>query len=489
MSDELGNMPLQIYNTLAGQKESFKPVHEGRTSLYVCGPTVYSDSHLGHAKAYVSFDIILRYLRYCGFKTFYVQNITDVGHLLGDGDEGEDKLLKRARELEQEPMAVAENFARRHFEVMDRLGVIRPDISPRATGHIPEQLEAIEKLIELGLAYEANGSVYFDISKDPKYGELSNRIVDEMQGGARVEVRSEKRHPGDFALWKRAESGHLMRWRDPYSGWGYPGWHTECVVMSTRYLGEEFDIHGGGMDLKFPHHECEIAQARGLAKPFARNWMHSNMLTIEGQKMSKSSGNFVTLLELFETYDPLMVRYFIAASHYRSVVDFSENAIGAAGSSLKRLHQTVRNLRKCKTAGVKVSGKYFEEYRKRFCEAMDDDFSTPQAFAVLFDLSREANNLLAEKRPDPQAVADAEYLFSTLGGGVLGIIPECLDDAQNDLHLNEVMEIFIELRANFRKNKDFESADLIRERLEDLGIVFKDSTGGTTWEMTDKKLS
>ena len=486
MSDELGNMPLQIYNTLTGQKEPFKPVHEGRTSLYVCGPTVYSDSHLGHAKTYVSFDIILRYLRYCGFKTFYVQNITDVGHLLGDDDEGEDKLLKRARELEQEPMAVAENFARRHFEVMDRLGVIRPDISPRATGHIPEQLEAIEKLIELGLAYEANGSVYFDISKDPKYGELSNRIVEEMQGGARVEVRSEKRHPGDFALWKRAESSHLMRWRDPYSGWGYPGWHTECVVMSTRYLGEEFDIHGGGMDLKFPHHECEIAQARGLAKPFARNWMHSNMLTIEGQKMSKSSGNFVTLLELFERYDPLMVRYFIAASHYRSVVDFSENALGAAGSSLKRLHQTVRNLRKFKTAGVEVSGKYFEEYRLRFCEAMDDDFSTPQAFAVLFDLSREANNLLAEKSPDPQAVADAEYLFSTLGGGVLGIIPETLDDVQTDLRLNEVMEILLELRANFRKNKDFESADLIRERLEDLGIVFKDSAEGTTWEMTDK---
>ena len=486
MSDELGNMPLQIYNTLTGQKEPFKPVHEGRTSLYVCGPTVYSDSHLGHAKTYVSFDIILRYLRYCGFKTFYVQNITDVGHLLGDDDEGEDKLLKRARELEQEPMAVAENFARRHFEVMDRLGVIRPDISPRATGHIPEQLEAIEKLIELGLAYEANGSVYFDISKDPKYGELSNRIVEEMQGGARVEVRSEKRHPGDFALWKRAESSHLMRWRDPYSGWGYPGWHTECVVMSTRYLGAEFDIHGGGMDLKFPHHECEIAQARGLAKPFARNWMHSNMLTIEGQKMSKSSGNFVTLLELFERYDPLMVRYFIAASHYRSVVDFSENALGAAGSSLKRLHQTVRNLRKFKTAGVEVSGKYFEEYRLRFCEAMDDDFSTPQAFAVLFDLSREANNLLAEKSPDPQAVADAEYLFSTLGGGVLGIIPETLDDVQTDLRLNEVMEILLELRANFRKNKDFESADLIRERLEDLGIVFKDSAEGTTWEMTDK---
>ena len=487
MSDEIGNMPVQIYNTLTGQKELFQPVHEGQVSVYVCGPTVYSDSHLGHAKTYVSFDIILRYLRYRGFKVFYVQNITDVGHLLGDGDEGEDKLLKRARELKQEPMAVAENFSRRHFAVMDRLGVIRPDISPRATGHITEQLEAIEKLIELGLAYESNGSVYFEIGKDPKYGELSNRIVEEMQDGARIEVRSEKRYPGDFALWKRAESGHLMRWRDPFSGWGYPGWHTECVVMSSRYLGEEFDIHGGGMDLKFPHHECEIAQARGLAKPFARNWMHSNMLTIEGQKMSKSSGNFVTLLELFKNNDPLIFRYFIAASHYRSVVAFSDSTLFTAGSSLKRLHQTVRNLRKFDKSGVKGSGNHFEEFRRRFCEAMDDDFSTPQAFAVLFDLSREANNLLAEKRPDPEAVADAEHLFTTLGGDVLGIIPKDLDDVKTDLRLNDVMDILLELRAEFRKNKNFESADLIRERLESMGIVFKDSAEGTTWEMTDKK--
>ena len=358
---DIGNMSLQIYNTLSGRKESFNPVHEGQASLYVCGPTVYGDSHLGHAKAYVSFDVILRYLRYCGLKTFYVQNITDVGHLIGDDDEGEDKMIKRARELKQEPMAVAESYSRRHFEVMDKLGVIRPDISPRATGHIPEQLEAIEKLLEQRLAYESNGSVYFNISKDPKYGELSNRKIEEMQGGARIKIRTEKRHPGDFALWKKAETGHLMRWRDPFSGWGYPGWHTECVVMSTRYLGEEFDIHGGGMDLKFPHHECEIAQARGLKKPFARNWIHTNMLTIEGQKMSKSSGNFVTLFDVFEQFNPLMVRYFIAASHYRSVVDFSESVLGAAEVSLKRLHHTVRNLRECKQDGVNPSGKYFEK--------------------------------------------------------------------------------------------------------------------------------
>ena len=479
-------MPLQIYNTLSGKKESFNPVREGQASLYVCGPTVYCDSHLGHAKSYVSFDIILRYLRYCGYKTFYVQNITDVGHLMGDDDDGEDKLLKRASELEQEPMAVAEYFSRRHFDVMDRLEVIRPDISPRATGHIPEQLEAIEQLIEQGLAYESNGSVYYEISKDPKYGELSNRQIDQMQGGARVEVRMEKRHPGDFALWKRAEPGHLMRWRDPFSGWGYPGWHTECVVMSVRYLGDEFDIHGGGMDIKFPHHECEIAQARGLNKPFARNWMHTNMLTIDGQKMSKSSGNFITLFDVFEKFDPMMVRYFIAASHYRSVVDFNESVLSAAEVSLKRLHQTVRNLRERKPDGVRPSGKKFEEFRRRFCQAMDDDFSTPLALAALFDLNREANNLLAEKNPDPEAIADAEHLFSTLGGNVLGIIPESLETRQSEHNMNELMEILVELRANFRNNMDFESADLIRDQLQKIGIVFKDSPEGTTWEIADK---
>ena len=476
-------MPLQIYNSLSGKKEDFNPVHEGQASLYVCGPTVYGDSHLGHAKAYVSFDIILRYLRYCGLKTFYVQNITDVGHLMGDGDDGEDKLLKRARELEQEPMAVAEYFSRRHFEAMDRLGVIRPDISPRATGHITEQLEAIEQLIEKGLAYESNGSVYFEINKDPKYGELSNREIDQMLGGARVDVRKEKRHPGDFALWKRAEPGHLMRWRDPFSGWGYPGWHTECVVMSTRYLGDEFDIHGGGMDLKFPHHECEISQARGLNKPFARKWIHTNMLTIDGQKMSKSSGNFVTLPDLFENFDPLMVRYFIAASHYRSVVDFNETVLRSAEVSLKRLHQTVQKLRELKPEEAKPSGKKFEKFRRRFCQAMDDDFSSPQALAALYDLNREANNLLSEKNPDPEAVADAEHLFSTLGGDVLGIIPESIQTSQSEQHMDEVMAVLVELRENLREKKDFESADLIRDHLKKIGIVFKDTQEGTTWEI------
>ena len=479
-------MSLQIFNTFSSKKETFIPLNEGRASIYVCGPTVYSDSHLGHAKAYVSFDVILRYLRYIGYKTFYVQNITDVGHLLGDEDDGEDRMIKRSIELEQDPMVIAENYTRRHFEVMDNLGVIRPDISPRASGHIPEQLEVIEILLKKGLAYESEGSVYFEICKDQSYGNLSKRKIEDMKGGARVKVRSEKRHPGDFALWKKAEKGHLMRWRDPFSGWGYPGWHTECVVMSTRYLGEEFDIHGGGMDLKFPHHDCEIAQARGLEKPFARNWMHTNMLTVDGQKMSKSTGNFVTLFDLFKKFDPMIVRYFIVSSHYRSVVDFSERALRDARTSLNRLKQTVNNLRKNKDERLTSSGKYFEEFRKRFINAMEDDFSTPKAISILFELSHEVNILLSEKNPNQEAIVDAENLFSKLGGDVLGIIPDSLESENLDLNLKDVMEILIELRENFRIKKDFENADLIRNRLNNIGIQIKDYPEGTGWEKKTK---
>ncbi len=475
-------MSLRLHNSLSDQKEDFVPLREGRVTLYVCGPTVYNDSHLGHAKTYVSFDVILRYLKYRGFSTFYVQNITDVGHLMGDADEGEDKMLKRARELELEPMAVAETYTTRHFQAMDRMGVIRPDICPRATGHIPEQLEAIEKMIEAGLAYEVNGSVYFDVSKDPEYGKLSNRSFEEMQEGARVEVRQEKRNPQDFALWKKAEAGHLMRWRDSYSGWGYPGWHTECAVMSTRYLGDSFDIHGGGMELKFPHHDCEISQAKGLGKPFANYWMHNNMLTIDGQKMSKSTGNFVTLIDAFEQHDPLAVRYFIAASHYRSVVDYSENALKTAGASLKRLHQTVRTLRERKPADQKPSGTWFQEIRQRFETGMDDDFSTPQAFAALFDLNREVNSMLASEDPNPEAMADAESLFSVLGGEVLGIIPEKIESGESDQRLNDVMQVMIDLRNQFREEKNFQGADMIRDRLAEAGIQLKDSREGTNWE-------
>lgn len=475
-------MPLKLHNSLSDQLEPFEPLIPGRASLYVCGPTVYHDSHLGHAKTYVSFDVILRWLRYRGLRTFYVQNITDVGHLVGDADEGDDKILKRARELDQEPMAVVETYMRRHFDAMDQLGVVRPDISPRATGHIPEQLEAIDEMIRRGDAYEANGSVYFSVSKDPRYGELSNRIAEQQQEGGRIESRGEKRDPRDFALWKRAESGHLMRWRDPFSGWGYPGWHTECVVMSTRYLGDGFDIHGGGMELKFPHHDCEITQARSLGKPFARYWLHNNMLTIEGQKMSKSTGNFVTLHDAFRQHDPLTVRYFIVSGHYRSVVDYSESALQAGRQALRRLHQTVRALKERLPRELlePAPEQHFADFRTRFEAAMDDDFGTPQALAVLFDLSHEVNTALPQN-PSAEVVLEAWSLFHQLGGDVLGIIPEQLEE-QSGAALDGVMNLVIDLRNDFRQQKDYAHSDLIRDRLKECGIALKDSRGGTTWE-------
>ncbi len=477
-------MPLNLFNSLTERLEPFTPHRKGEATLYVCGPTVYSDTHLGHVKTYVSFDVILRYLRFSGFRTFYVQNITDVGHLVGDADDGEDKLLRRARELSQVPMAVAETYTNQYFSVMDRLGVVRPDITPRATGHIPEQLEAIAAMIESGHAYEVNGSVYFDVTKDPEYGQLSNRTLDELQEGTRVEVRQEKRNPQDFALWKHAAPEHLMRWRDAYSGWGYPGWHTECAVMSTRYLGDAFDIHGGGMDLKFPHHECEIAQARALGKPFARYWLHSNMLTIDGQKMSKSAGNFVSVEDTLAQHDPLVVRYFIVASHYRSVVDFSDAALVGARAALQRLHQTVRTLRAQMPKNAEAPGTHFQEFHNRFCAAMDDDFGTPQALAVLFDLSREANTLLAQPNPAPEALLDAEQLFRNLGGDVLGLIPEQLAEQSGDRYMDDAMQILIELRKQFREAKDYPRSDWVRDQLKNAGIALKDSRDGTTWEVS-----
>ncbi|HET6272538.1 MAG TPA: cysteine--tRNA ligase, partial [Bacteroidota bacterium] len=288
-------MGLRIYNTLTRRKEEFKPLHEGHVNLYVCGPTVYGDSHLGHAKSYISFDVVVRYLRYLGYRVLYVQNITDVGHLLGDANDGEDRLLKQSRLEQKHPMQVAETYTRSFFEDMDALNVLRPDISPRATGHITEQIQIIQQLMQKSLAYEANGSVYFDVQKFPEYGKLSGRRVDEMEAGARVEVKSEKRHPADFALWKKAEPEHIMRWPSPW-GDGFPGWHVECSAMSMKYLGESFDIHGGGLENQFPHHECEIAQSEGATgKPFVKYWLHNNMVTVNGQKMGKSLGNFTTL--------------------------------------------------------------------------------------------------------------------------------------------------------------------------------------------------
>lgn len=475
-------MALKIHNSLSQQKEEFVPSRPGHLSLYVCGPTVYSEPHFGHAKTYASFDVMLRYFQFQGYQTFYVQNITDVGHLVNDADEGEDKLLKKAREANQEPMAIAEHYTRSYFSLMDRLGVKRPDISPRASGHIPEQLEAIQQLVADGYAYESNGSVYFDISRDPHYGLLSHRIQEDMLGGTRVKTRTEKRNPNDFALWKHAEKGHLMRWKDPWSGWGYPGWHTECVVMSTKYLGAGFDIHGGGMDLIFPHHECELAQARCAGQPFAKYWVHSNMVTTHGQKMSRSLGNYTSLQEACNQHGDLPVRYFAIASHYRSPVDYTEKALQTAQAALLRLHQVTLALRGELRAEVSPSQQYFQTHRQRFCAAMDDDFSTPQALAVLFDLAKEANTLLQEKSPNPAAVADAEHLFSVLGGDVLGIIPETLTlPAHGGEKMEEVMQLVMDLRKRSRDQQDYATADYIRNQLHEIGIQLKDGKEKTSW--------
>ncbi|HED11348.1 MAG TPA: cysteine--tRNA ligase, partial [Caldithrix abyssi] len=324
---EIKENNLTLYNSLSRKKERFEPLHPGFVGIYVCGPTVYGDSHLGHAKSYISFDVIVRYFRYLGYKVRYVQNITDVGHLQSDADEGDDKIQVQARLERLEPMEVVERYTRSYFEDMDALNVLRPDISPRASGHIPEQIEMAETLIKKGFAYEVDGNVYFSVEKYPEYGKLSGRSLDDLKSGTRVNVAGDKKHPADFALWKKADPDHIMKWNSPW-GSGYPGWHLECSCMSSKYLGETFDIHGGGMENKFPHHECEIAQSEAAnEKPFARYWLHNNMVTVDGVKMGKSLGNFITLKDAFGKNSPMEIRFFILGSHYRSTLDFSEEAL------------------------------------------------------------------------------------------------------------------------------------------------------------------
>ncbi len=493
-------MPLHIYNSLTRQKETFKPLHEGRAmpagrqvGMYVCGPTVYSHSHIGHGKSYVSFDIIVRYLRYLGYNVLYVQNITDVGHLLGETNDGEDRLVRQSKIEQKHPMQIAEEYTRSYFEDMDALNVLRPDISPRASGHIIEQIEMIKKLVKGGAAYEVNGSVYFDVRTFPDYGKLTRRSLDDMVEGTRVEVRSEKRNPQDFALWKRAEPEHIMRWPSPW-GEGYPGWHIECSAMSMKYLGETFDIHGGGIDNQFPHHECEIAQSVcATGKPFVKYWLHNNLVTVSGQKMSKSLGNFVTLKEAFARFDPLVVRFFILQSHYRSTLDFSNEALSGAKAGFDKLVNTIRNVRTELAKGVAESRAGIlpfdiQPYKKRFIEAMDDDFNTPQAIAVLFDLARETNQLLhAEAKLGAEVFQSIDEFFRTFGGEILGIVPEACshplseDSVDGKLEAG-LMQLLIDVRAEARKQKHFALSDMIRDGLKRFGIALEDKKEGTVWK-------
>jgi cysteinyl-tRNA synthetase len=488
-------MPLQLHNSLTRTKEEFKPLEKGRVGIYVCGPTVYGHAHLGHAKSYVSFDILIRYLRYLGYVVTYVQNITDVGHLTDDADEGEDKIAVEAKKEKKHPMAIAELYTHSFFDDMDKLNCLRPDISPRASGHIIEQIELVKKLLEKGYAYEVNGSVYFEVAKFKDYGKLSGRNVEDMMAGARVEVSTEKKHPADFALWKKAEPNHIMQWPSPW-GMGYPGWHLECSVMGIKYLGQPFDIHGGGLENQFPHHDCEIAQAEAANdKPFVRYWLHNNMVTVDGQKMGKSLNNFINLKQAFSgaherltrAYDPLAVRQLILNSHYRSPLDFSDAALFAAQSGYEKINQTVQAIRKRLTEEPqgepdKEIAEQLEALKAKFEEAMNDDLNTSIALSVVFELVRLTNKLLEEKDTTNEMLHAIDDMFVKLGGDVLGIVKEDYATIGGSEHLMDgLVKILIEQRQQARKTKDFAAADAIRDKLDELGIVLEDKADETIW--------
>jgi cysteinyl-tRNA synthetase len=493
---------LKIYNTFTRRKEEFAPLVKGQAGMYVCGPTVYGDSHVGHAKSYVSFDLIIRYLRYLGLKVLYVQNITDVGHLTDDADEGEDKIEQRSKIDRIHPMQIAETYTRSYFEDMDAMNVVRPDISPRATGHIIEQIELIKKLIEKGFAYVVNGSVYFEVSRDKEYGKLSGRKPEELEAGTRVDPNPEKRHQNDFALWKKAGAGHLMQWPSPW-GLGFPGWHVECSAMSMKYLGETFDIHGGGLDNQFPHHESEIAQSEcATGKPFVKYWVHNNLVTVGNQKMGKSLGNVILLKDAFKSYSPLVIRFFILQSHYRSTLDFSTGALDGAAKGWEKLVNTVRNIgtelskRDGHGGGVSTPGRTesamlskagLAQVRKKLLEALDDDFNAPQAIAGLFDLSRDLNNAMSQGAVSTEMLREAGRVFSEFGGTILGILPgeEGHAGAGNAALEADLIQFIIDLRTAARAEKMFSFSDRIRDGLAKLGVLLEDKKDGTVWKKAD----
>jgi cysteinyl-tRNA synthetase len=481
-------MSLQVFNRLTRQKEDFKPLVESEVRMYVCGPTVYDHAHLGHAKTYVAFDVVVRYLRYAGYRVRYVQNITDVGHLL---DTGEDRILKKAGALSLEPMEVVEAYTRSYFEDMDALGVVRPDISPRASGHVPEQIAMTQMLLKKKHAYvTSKGDVYFDVTTFPEYGKLSGQELEKLEAGTRVEVVEGKRNPSDFALWRHAEAEHLMQWDSPW-GRGFPGWHVECSAMSSKYLGETFDIHGGGLENRFPHNECEIAQSEAVTgKPFARYWLLTGSLTVDGVKMSKSLGNFITIKDALKTYRPEALRLFILSSHYSSPVDYSDTALKAAQSGWERLMGAVRLVQytlKNAPEGDAASGfqTVLDEHRARFVSAMNDDFNAPVALGVLHDLTREVNTLLNSGEMVGRTILEAiEQAYRELGGDVLGIIrPEVDETGMDAARQDGLVQLLIEMRAEARARKDFATADTIRQRLTDLGIVLEDRADGTVYKI------
>jgi cysteinyl-tRNA synthetase len=480
---------LKIYNSLSGEKELFTPVHDGNVGMYVCGPTVYSNVHLGNVRTFMSFDVIFRYLLHLGYKTRYVRNITDVGHIVDDVDDGEDKIAKKARLEQLEPMEIVQKYTVDFHSILDTFNFLPPSIEPTATGHIIEQIEIVKNIIENGFGYESNGSVYFDVVKfneTHNYGKLSGRNIEDMLANTRdTDGQSDKRNSQDFALWKRAEPEHIMRWPSPW-GIGFPGWHLECTAMSTKYLGETFDIHGGGMDLKFPHHECEIAQNEACTGHAPVNyWMHANMLTLNGKKMAKSTGNNILPGEIFtgdspflsKAFEPNVARFFMLQAHYRSVLDFSNDAILAAEKGFNRLMEgleLLKNLEASSTSSLDVNA-----WRTSCYEAMNDDFNTPILIAQLFEGIRFVN-VVNDKR-ETLTASDIALLKSTLEGflfDVLGIKNE-KTSTNNTEKLSGVVELLIEMRNEARANKNWGLSDEIRDKLLALGIQLKDGKEGT----------
>ena len=483
---------LQIYNTLTRKKEIFNPIVENHVGMYVCGPTVYGDPHLGHARPAITFDVVFRYLKHSDYKVRYVRNITDAGHLENDTDEGEDKIAKKARLEQLEPMEIVQFYTISYHKAMDALNCLPPSIEPRATGHIIEQIKMVQKILKNGFAYEVNSSVYLDVNKYNEsypYGTLSGRnIEDTLEGTRTLDGQSEKKSSVDFAIWKKANPEHIMRWDSPW-GEGFPGWHMECSAMSEKYLGKTFDIHGGGMDLVFPHHEAEIAQSNACNNCNPVNyWMHNNMITIDGKKMGKSLGNFINLEEFFNgthakldrAYSPMTIRFFILQAQYRSTVDFGNEALQAAEKGFTKLMNAMETLENLKNSDSSTYD--INDLEKNCYAAMNDDFNTPILIAHLFDGVRIINSVKDGKESlTASDLSKMKKLFSDFVTDILGLI-SAKESGRDDL-TEEVMELVVKLRGNAKKNKDFSTADLIRDELDKVGIQIKDSREGSSWEI------
>ena len=487
-----------IYNTLTHKKEAFKPINPGHVGMYVCGPTVYGDAHLGHARPAITFDILFRYLQHLGYKVRYVRNITDVGHLEHDADEGEDKIAKKARLEQLEPMEIAQYYTRRFNSAMEKLNVLPPSIEPHATGHIIEQQQLVQEILDNGYAYVSNGSVYFDIekyNKDYKYGILSGRTLENIKDASRDTLAGvgEKKNQADFALWKKAQPEHIMRWPSPWSD-GFPGWHCECTAMGRKYLGDEFDIHGGGMDLVFPHHECEIAQAQAsMGHQAVHYWMHNNMITINGQKMGKSYNNFITLDQFFKgehelltkPFSPMTIRFFILSAHYRGTVDFSSEALEAAEKGFARLMNGLKDLKRiqpAKGSSPEITT-FVKELSNKLYAAMNDDMQTPIVISELFEACHQVNLLVDRKAKisadDLQTLSQTMHLWIE---DILGLI-NTNDNGGENKALDKVMQMVLDIRAKAKADKDWATSDKIRDDLNEAGIIIKDTPDGAIWEI------